>query len=349
MCRNLFIILGLIAAACLAGCRKNQFTVDFDLPADVNETISLTYYAADAETGWLSENVVTLDKGKAQLVAPTVQPALVYISSMGLPIPMAVFYTERGDNFKVTGKEADPLLWNISGNEITDRLTAWRLAAAKTIGQWCREPEKTAPQLNKLVADYVAKNPSNPVAAILLMTYYDRRHDEAGFLACRARLKDDAALAKWSEMTARTDIFAPEAPAKLPAKILLKSKANGCDTIVPGRVPALLYFSALRNDRSKADKDSLRKLARHYSDSAGRVIAEISFERDSMSRNYAARRDSLKKVVLAWMPLGLSDPTARQLGVDRAPWAIVIGKNGKLLYSGPKLDQATREFRKELK
>ena len=349
MYRNLFIILGLIAAVCLAGCRKNQFTIDFDLPADVNETLSLTYYAADANSGRLSENVVTLDKGKAQLTAPTALPALVYINTMGSPIPMAVFYTEKGDNFKVTGKEADPLLWNISGNEITDQLTAWRIAAAKTIGQWCREPEKTAPQLNKLVADYVAKNPSNPAAAILLMTYYDRRHDEAGFLACRARLKDDAALGKWSEMTARTDIFAPEAPDKLPVKILLKSNANGCDTIVPGRVPALLYFSALRNDRSKADKDSLRKLARHYSDSARRVIAEISFERDSMSRIYAARRDSLKKVVLAWMPLGLSDPTARQLGVDRAPWAIVFGKNGKMLYSGPKLDEATAKFRKELK
>lgn len=343
------ILLTLLAAVLLSSCRKKEFHVEFNLPQDVNETVSLIDYASDAVTGWLVEQVVTLNKGKAEVIIPAVRPALVYVNKAGALLPSAIFYSERGDNFKVTGKGSDPLRWDIRGNEITDKLTEWRLASADAIEKWRRSPREGAAELNRLVAGYVAKNPSDPVSAILLLTYYDRRADEAGFQDAMAKLKDEARDENWVELASLTDMIDYMPAQKLPERIVLKTGINGCDTIVPGRVPTILFFTPRNYEMNRAQKDTIRKLSREFKDSSKRVIADISFERDSMSRVYAARKDSFTKVVHAWMPLGISDSTAKVLGVHRAPWVIVIDKKKNVLYSGSDMSEATKLIRRELK
>lgn len=117
----------------LCGCRKNEFKVEFSLPDNINTTYTLIYYASDPSKGWIVEQVVPVQKGRAQGTLPTRLPALVYVMASGSTTPAAVFYAERGDDFKISGDSPDPVNWTISGNKITDRLTDWRLASKGAI------------------------------------------------------------------------------------------------------------------------------------------------------------------------------------------------------------------------
>lgn len=346
-------MVGIVAAVlmCLlqTACTGNEFDVEFKLPADVNDTYTLAYYASDPVKGWMMQTGATLRKGVAEVKCVTHSPTLVYITPVGARLPQAVFYAERGDNIKISGSGKDPMGWNITGNRLTDRLTEWRKGAAKALELRIKDPAKGIAAVNKSVADYVSRNPENPASTILLLTYYDRRADEDGFVRAWSRLKGDATDPKWSRLVSRADMFADPAPLKLPKEFAVNTVATGCDTITFGRVPVLIYFSRNSLPTYKVDIDTLRKLSREFRDSDKRIIAEISFEPDSAVRRYPVRTDSLKGAVRGWMPLGLSDMTARELGVDRVPYAIVVATDGKVKYHGDNLEEAAATFRQQIK
>lgn len=334
----LFVSLGPV------GCVKNEFKVAFEVGNDVNRTYTLLYYASDKAKGWIVENVVNLQKGQGETLMRTVNPTLVYLFESGQRTPRAVFYAGRGDGIRITGKSSDPTEWNITGNKLTDALSEWRLANLKTIR------EATAPggadALNKAVGRFVEENPDNPVSTILMLCYFDRRADEALFARLWKRLKGDAAEAKWKELSSRTDIMADAVPVdKLPARVVLNTVSTGCDTIVTGRVPALLYFTKNNVSTHMDDIDTLRALTRQFADSSLRVIADISFEPDSSTRWYSARTDTLRGAVRGWMPLGVSDGQAKALGVARVPYLIVVDRGGKIIYRGDKMQEAAAKFR----
>lgn len=331
------LILLLLLILPLGGCVKNEFTVEFEIAGDVNDTYTLTYYASDSKKGFLIETAATLHQGKAQVKCITRNPSLVYLMSGGRILTF--FYVERGDKILITGTDRNPTGWDIGGNKINEQLSEWRMSHKDQL-QFGKSPES----VNNAVADYVTKNSDSPVATLLLLEYYDRRVDEDGFVKLWKKLKGDATDGKWQQLVSRSDMLEDVSELKMPRQIVLNTVATGCDTIVPARVATLLYFYQPERYQRDPNLKKLRQLSKETGDSSRRVIASISFDTDSMSRWQSARTDSLRGIVEGWMPLGISDPIARELGVRRVPYVIVI-KGGKAIYRGDDLEKAIKIFR----
>ena len=346
---RLFPIVAIVALLLTAtGCVKNEFSVRYALPSNVNSAYTTVYYASDSKKGWVIEGVVAVQQGKAEQRCVTRLATLYYIISPGGELG-AVAYVERGDKIEVSGNGAEPLEWKITGNKLTESLSDWRVAHAAAIKKARGRSQSAVKSLNKEVSDYVSSNPDNPVATLLMLLYFDRGSDEDGFIAAWSKLKGDAADPRWRELVSRNDML-EEVPSKskLPPMIVLNSVATGCDTIVPGRVPTLLYVSRPGLTTYREDIKELSRFSREFGDSARRVIANISVEPDSSVRWNSYRGDSLTNAVQGWVPLGLSDMTLKDLGVRTVPYVIVIGKDGKAAYRGANMREAVTKMRGQM-
>lgn len=331
---SLFMLLLL-----LSGCLKNEFTVSFELPASVNETYTLLYYASDPVKGWYMETVAMTHNGKAEVKGFTRNPTLVYVLD-GSRTPAIAFYVERGDKILIKGDSPSPSSWNISGNKITEQWSRWRTDNRNILSQ--RDSER----INDAVAKFVETNPDNPLSTLLLMNYFDRRLDKPRFEKLWKKLEDDALEEKWIELTASNDLidYSPLSPGNIDI-LRLHTSGNGIDTLVFGNKPVFLYFYRNPTPTRSEDLDVLKELAKLYSDSASRVIADISFEPDSMRWESSLPADSLKGVVRAWVPRAEADSAMMRLGVERTPWVMVYDSKGRLKFRGSDARKAADAFR----
>ncbi len=325
------------------GCIKNEVKVDFQLPENVNDAYKLTYYASDQEKGWFVETVAAVQRGKVEVVLATKLPTIVYIMESG-SMPRAAFYAERGDKIEISGDSNDPLSWNISGNDLTEEWSKWRVAnrTALASGEY--------PKINKAVGEYVKSNPGNPLSTILLLVYYDRRSDDSGFLKLWKLLKEKALEPKWMQLVSRSDIIreSPLSPQKI-GSLILHTYGNGVDTLMMGNKPVLMFFWRGNDDKRKEGIDMIKGLVKAFPDSASRIIADISFDPDSIGWQSAVRKDSLSKVVRGWNFHGETDSLMIRSGVERTPWFIVFDSKGKEVYAGDDHEKADKKFRNLLK
>ena len=335
----LFVLLG--------ACRKNEFAVEFDLPEGVDQTYRVLYYASDPVKGWVVESVVSVEKGKALMQAPTHNPAIVYVFGNGRE-PATFFYAERGEKIAVTGGNNNPASWDFSGNKINEGLNAWRKTNRDLLLKRKAQDNAVVDSLNAAVVKYAKQHPEDPVSALLLLEYYDRGADEDGFRSAWALLKGEAVDGRWRELVSRADMLELPRAEKFPSEIVLKRAGGGLDTLTFGKRPALLRFSRANVPDYGTSTKQLRSLATE-SDSDSRIIANVLLEPDSMVRQQNRRRDSLANVVEAWVPLGVSDPVVSKLGVMRLPYVIVVDTTGKLLYRGSDLQKAIDLFKPQLK
>lgn len=323
----------------LASCVKNEFRVEFKLPAGVNESYTMLYYVSDSEKGWLYDQVAVVQQGKCQMKGVTRNPTLIYVFQ-GAQEPGVVIYAERGDKIEITGDSSSPASWTVSGNDINETLSAWRAENRTALSG------RDNKRVNDAVAKYVRANPEDPVSTILLEVYYDRSIDTAGFESLSKTLKGKAADVFWTELMSRSDLIGGFEPLKQTASpLILRTAGNGADTIGFSEQPALLYFSYNNYDARKDDVSKIKQLLKERTDSGKPQIVSVSLENDSSSWRYQARMDSLKGAVVAWMPLSFADPAAVSLGIEKAPCFIVVGKKGKILYRGTSMDDAARKLR----
>lgn len=341
--RIAIILLTLI----VAGCTGNEFLFEFALSEKADNTYKVLYYASDAKKGWVIESVVELEKGKGEFKGVTHNPTLVYVFKGS--VPALAIYSERGDKIKVSGKDSDPALWTVEGNEINESMSEWRLANKVNIERRAKD-DAAKKALNKSLTEYVKKNCENPASALLLQLYYDRSIDEAGFIKAWKMLKGEASENAWRELVSRSDMFGGvNTKWAMPKRIVLTSVETGCDTIEFGKKPILMYITRTNVESYREDIRKMREVVKEHDDSTKRIIANILLEPDSMARWQAARADSLTGVVEGWVPLGISDPIMRDMAVRQIPYTIVLGKDGKVKYRGEKLDQAIEMFRKEMR
>lgn len=340
-----FLWLVLMLPMLLAGCVKNEFNVEFKLDPKVNGNYRLVYYASDKRTGFMMDMVAMVDKGVCRTRCITRNPVIVYIYDVGHRLPAAAFYAERGDKIKIEGKDADPLNWNIDGNKINREWSKWRIANADVLRSGNYK------DINAAVAKYVKANDDSKVSALLLLTLYDRRQDEAGFSKLWNMLSDGAKPESLVELVGRSDRLTPAAIAAPEAVATLQLHTMG-DSLVelnPKRYKAtLLCFNRSDDLGAYGSADSLRNLLKEKESERGR-IAVISFETDSIAWLTKARRDSLDKVLNAWMPLAEAAEEARALGITRTPYFVVANKAGKQVYRGESVIDAVAAYRKLLK
>ena len=340
------ISLLLFLTVILSSCSKNEFDIKFELSPSADGTYRAIYYASDPKKGWIVENVVNIQQGKAHLTGMVYNPCIVYLCRTSNAAQGLYLYVERGDDFTISGDGSDPAAWHIDGNKLTRQLDEWRAENRDVIVKARSGREADIASLCRAVDSFVSSHPDDPAAAIILMAYYDRGYDPGRFSALMKSLRDDAADRKWIDMMARNDMPAdePAIPA-IPKSLVFATVATGCDTITPGHLPTLLYFGKASLQPYRDDIAKLRQLSRSSGDSASRIIANVSFEPDSMTRWHSVNVDSLQASVQAWVPLGLSDSQIKQLGVRRIPYLIVIDRKAKAIYSGTDTDRAIETFR----
>ena len=340
------ISLLLFLTVILSSCSKNEFDIKFELNPSADGTYRAIYYASDPKKGWIVENVVNIQQGKAHLTGMVYNPCIVYLCRTSNAAQGLYLYVERGDDFTISGDGSDPAAWHVDGNKLTRQLDEWRAENRDVIVKARSGREADIAPLCRAVDSFVTSHPDDPTAAIILMAYYDRGYDPGRFSALMKSLRDDAADRKWIDMMARNDMPAdePAIPA-IPKSLVFATVATGCDTITPGHLPTLLYFGKASLQPYRDDIAKLRQLSRSSGDSASRIIANVSFEPDSMTRWHSVNVDSLQASVQAWVPLGLSDSQIKQLGVRRIPYLIVIDRKAKAIYSGTDTDRAIETFR----
>ena len=340
------ISLLLFLTVILSSCSKNEFDIKFELNPSADGTYRAIYYASDPKKGWIVENVVNIQQGKAHLTGMVYNPCIVYLCRTSNAAQGLYLYVERGDDFTISGDGSDPAAWHVDGNKLTRQLDEWRAENRDVIVKARSGREADIAPLCRAVDSFVSSHPDDPAAAIILMAYYDRGYDPGRFSALIKSLRDDAADRKWIDMMARNDMPAdePAIPA-IPKSLVFATVATGCDTITPGHLPTLLYFGKASLQPYRDDIAKLRQLSRSSGDSASRIIANVSFEPDSMTRWHSVNVDSLQASVQAWVPLGLSDSQIKQLGVRRIPYLIVIDRKAKAVYSGTDTDRAIETFR----
>lgn len=340
------ISLLLFLTVILSSCSKNEFDIKFELTPSADGTYRAIYYASDPKKGWIVENVVNIQQGKAHLTGMVYNPCIVYLCRTSNAAQGLYLYVERGDDFTISGDGSDPAAWHVDGNKLTRQLDEWRAENRDVIVKARSGREADIAPLCRAVDSFVTSHPDDPAAAIILMAYYDRGYDPGRFSALMKSLRDDAADRKWIDMMARNDMPAdePAIPA-IPKSLVFATVATGCDTITPGHLPTLLYFGKASLQPYRDDIAKLRQLSRSSGDSASRIIANVSFEPDSMTRWHSVNVDSLQASVQAWVPLGLSDSQIKQLGVRRIPYLIVIDRKAKAIYSGTDTDRAIETFR----
>lgn len=345
-------ILACFMILMFAGCVKNEFKIDFEFPKDHIGNYVATYYAWDKKKGMWIEQTASVQEGVASLGFITRLPTLVYISDASSPSNSIVVYANRGDKLKITGEGKDMWTWSVKGNKLSERWSEWRNGAASV------KSDRKA--LEKSISDYVEKNPSDELSALLMITEWDRRENPEGFLKLWNAIDKDVRTQDLNEMAGSSDLFGVQFTVKADGSLSLsndpklksvvfRSLDNGVDTLRFNKVNAsILYFFTENNSDRKEALDTLKSLSKAYPDSLKRIICDISVDTDSMAWRGSIRRDSLKGAVRAWLPYGLSDENMVKLGVYRIPWIIVKDKSGAVKYAGTDLKEAASEFRKEM-
>lgn len=310
---------GLILITSAVSCNRAKIKLEIELPENVNQIYAVAYFSASSNGGTFISSAVPVRNGKGEITLPLAQPSVIELSRGGNVI---YIYAEKGDKILISGKSDNPVLWKVEGNEINNRWCDWRLKNEKLL------QENNTGKINKAIARYVNANPGDPLSTLLLLYKFNRRADNILFLSLWNKLKGEAAKEKWIAVSHRSDLIdnLPAGNIKKSKKprLIIKTLDNGVDTIVTGRVPVVLLF--WRNDDSDRQLfiDSIRKLRTEHPDSSKFIIADISFDVDSMSWRSPLQRDSLRHVVRGWNPLGEADSIIRALGVERTPALIRI-------------------------
>lgn len=337
-------IISLFILTLLSGCVKNEFTLEFSLPADVNGNYRTIYYASDKKGGMTMEGVAVVASGKGGMRCPTVKPAILYLYPSGSDSPIAIF-AERGETVKISGKDGNPLKWTVEGNDINKQLSEWRTRNAAELEK--NDPEAT----NSAVAKFITADPSSEIAPLLLLTTFNRNYDETLFRRLWNSLPDFAKAREWAHMAGRADI--PDGYARTPAQIkslAMRELHNGVDTLRPTAVKAsLLFFWNNGLDNRRERFDSIKHISREFPDSASRLIADVCLDPDSLNWRAPLRSDSLSKVVRFWAPAGYADSKIMQLGVTVSPFFIVLDSEGHQRYRGDDQEQAFSRFRTLMK
>ncbi|MDE7108965.1 MAG: DUF4369 domain-containing protein [Muribaculaceae bacterium] len=334
------LLLYLSVLLLFAGCRKKEFSISFEVEQSINANYKLIYYASDKKGGFIRESAVAINAGKGDFKGPTINPVLVYLYTGPKAYPLMI-YAERGEDIKVTGNDATPARWMVEGNDINKDWSQWRNKNAEAIIS--ADPAK----INKAVAEYVVANRENPLSALLLLTTYSRIDDETGFRRLWRDLQGKAADPVWASLAGRAD--QPARSVATPGRVVsvaFRSMQNGVDTLRPDSVKGtLLFFWNNSSSERKAQTDSIKALAKEFSDSSARIIADVCLDPDSVTWRSSIRTDSLKKVARLWAPAGLADSRVMLLGVPRTPFFIVLSPDGHQRFRGSDLDSAFSSFR----
>ena len=333
----------LLAAACifLSACLRNEFTIEFRLPANITQNYRIEYYAAASNGGKFVEGAVSIVEGKGKLNGPTRMPTIAFIYSSG-DWPLLAVYAERGQTIHLEGTDDNPRNWSADGNKINEQASEWRRAHASALASGQTD------SINAAVAQFVRQHPDSPTSTFLMLTYYVARDDIDGYSRLWRHISPKAKLPELLRAAASADQFdpAPLPPTPRIVSINLYARADSTVLLSPADARATIIHFRRSSDKADADAtDSLARLAAAFKPKALQAV-DVTFESESATAGRKVNADSLNRVKHATLFAGESSETAINLGVRRTPWFIITDSTGRAAYAGGDLTPALAAARR---
>lgn len=345
---SLIYAIAVLFMLSLTGCARNEFSIEASMDASVTGTFQLTYYTSSKKQGWITETSLAVTSGKGKIRCITRYPTMVWVGSSGFGAQPMAFYAERGDKIVIEGNESDPLTWEISGNNLDEEWSDWRLANLAALRS------RDAAKVNAAVAKYVKGHKDSELSVALMLTTYNRAEDEEGYRRLWNSIDPDAKKEKLLNAIGRADQFT-SAPVDAPARVgdvRLHAVGETIMTVAPRLNDAtLLYFEQGDEAERKADIDSLRALLKAPRDGRRLLIADVALAQDSMSWLNRVRQDSTDNPAWlnAWAPGGRMHSSIAIFSVPATPWFVVVDPKGNQKYRGRARDEALKAARLLLK
>lgn len=340
--RPLRHLLLLILTLLLCGCSGGEFSVDFQLDPGLRQNYHVIYYSFRKGGGKLVEAAIPVTEGRFLLKGYSKRQTLILLYGTGEE-PALAFMAEPGNELIVSGSGSDPKNWSVKGNKTDEIWSEWRAKNAKALNGNYKE-------VNRTVADFVKGHPKDILSAILMLTLYDRRNDEEGYIKLWNSIAASAKPMELLQSVGRSDQLMTEAYPPQPVDTLV---LHTPDTLLPIASKAsdllLLHFWRTSDKERNAAVDSLKKLRSTFADTLKLAMADISFESDSLSWRRVVRTDSVENWIRAWAPAAEASEVAMTLSVTRTPYYILIDKKGNQKFRTGNLEDILKETRKSLR
>ncbi len=358
-------LLPLVLLALFVGsCTKNEFRIEGKIDGGAQRGLKAMYVAYSSNTDELVSQELAFENGAFQLHGATRYPTIVWLFSSDRRLLYAV-YAEKGDKLEIKGDFNHPYLWQVKGNKPMEQYSDWvrrnEALLPSMVGGYSgpggspgmsmsfREPDEsgrgrgTAEELNAAVAGYVKEHTGDVCSALLLLTFYDRTADEAGFNRLWGSLtldKEDKERLLHVAMTVTSE--SREKASGLPmVPITLRTPADTLSTLNPARARATVVYFWKESGGSEL-REALRAMSRLPQDIA---VADIYLDPDSSQWHSALRGDTTSRRRSFWAFAGPMDVSLQRLSLPGAPYVIVADRKGSQLYRGTDMKKAAAAAR----
>lgn len=336
MKRYIQIILSILL---LTACGKKDFKVDFDIDGLGTQNLRFVYYSSYNEReGKIIETMAPALDGKLTLIGTSTRPTVVNVFTQARSY-LCSFYVEPGDEMKVVGKYADPMLWSYEGNELSEELSSWMQANKSSLAD--------SHKLNSAIAKYVKSNNDSEVSALLLMCHYNDKDDVLQKDSLWNKLNLDAKSEDMVNALTGANIYAEKSSTgKVIKSLNLYSKADTLSVVKFSDAKATVLYLWRDNDADYDKQISMLKRVKEKEDNKKIRIFDINLDMDTFAWKHHVRADSLKWERL-WTMGGELNNSMKALAVPRSPYFIVIDSVGKQLYRGSdtlKLEKTIQEI-----
>lgn len=239
------------------------------------------------------------------------------------------FMAANGDDIDLTIDRKNMYLNKMNGNKVNKALTEFYNANAESLAA----PDSY--ERNKIIVDFVAQNPSEPIARLLVATELDASSDEGAILADSLLKLLDPAVADISiaEPFRRLANQVNQESASQPIQaITYKAPGNHTTTFAAQRQRlSVIAISDVNHGRDSVLK-SLRKLANHEKE--GRMaLLDLNVDADTMVWKRTIRTDSATWEQ-GWVAGSISGMSLERLGIPGVPYFIMVDSAGNQLWRG---------------
>ncbi len=326
--RLLRMMATIVCAIMFWSCGDSEtFTIEGTVDGNATINLRFVYYT----NGTLTKGVTAARDGKFEYKGVAPIPTIVEILDNDYRL-IGELYVANGDRIECKLTRNAPNSIEVSGSDISERWARFLKA---------NDEKLSSPSANAVIEDYVARNPSDIVSTLLMLTSYDASanalradsvmstinpdvrpgHLVDGFNTMLQRLVASTATEAVSPIPGinMRDSLVEINPADRPLTLIVISDNKG-----PGRSDSIV--PALKRLGRKALRPSLQ-------------IADISVDRDTTAWHNSVRTDSAswKRI---WVAGSLASPGIERLGVPQLPYFIVSDSTGSQLLRTPSVGRA---------
>lgn len=326
LCADILIavVLLLPAASCSA---PDTFKIKGKIQGDPDMNVSVTYYNGHA----LATQITIAQKGEFEVECASDAPALVTIHD-GSGHNLGWVYASPGDKITCTLDRANPYRISASGNPFTERWSHVSDSLADIL------KNESSEVINSTIEDYISRNPSDRVSALLFAKCYDAssspQRADSVLRSINPEAQDAVLLESYVTLAHNFTDSTALAPIR---ELTLRTTTDSAYRYSPSA--HRLNFIALSADRYDWRHDSVRHALRRLSALPKVQVLSLSLATDTFIWKRIVRQDSMK-CLQGWLPGGVLAPGVCDWQVPALPYFIVTDSAGKQLLRTPSLTEA---------